>query len=77
MVIARLPRRGRPVKRRMQELLSFDEHTVNHPLWALLNGGWKFNTSYRHASSEKGAEARLRRNYRAKHGGELPPLMRR
>ena len=68
--------RTKNLQTRMRQLLLL-EHTVNHPFWALLNGGWKFSLSYRLVHDEKAAEARLKENYRRAHRDMLPPLMDR
>lgn len=68
--------RTNSLQTRMRHLLCL-EHTVNHPFWAVLNAGWKFTLSYRVVDDEKDAEAKLKVNYKRKHGDELPPLMQR
>jgi hypothetical protein len=62
--------------RRMQDLMWL-EHTVNHPLWALLYAEWTLELAFRLAQDHKQEECRLKQDYSETHGGSLPPLMDR
>jgi hypothetical protein len=59
---------------RMGQLLEL-EHTLNHPLWALLLSEWKLELAVRVAENHKEEEAGLKQLYRDAHYGRLPPLM--
>lgn len=59
---------------RMRQLMDL-EHTLNHPLWALLLSGWRVELGVHVADGYKEEESRLKQVYRDAHHGELPPLM--
>ncbi len=59
---------------RMRQLMDL-EHTLNHPLWALLYSGWKLELAVRVVNSYKEAESRPKEDFRSAHQGQLPPLM--
>jgi hypothetical protein len=59
---------------RMRQLMDL-EHTVNHPLWALLFSGWRLELAVRVANGHKEEEARLKQLYCEAHNERLPPLM--
>jgi hypothetical protein len=61
---------------RMLQLMDL-EHTLNHPLWALLLSGWSLELAVRKVDGYKAEETRLKQLYRKAHDGGLPPLMDR
>lgn len=67
---------SKSLHRRMHELM-YLEHTVNHPLWALLFSGWVLDLAFRTAQNHMEAESSLKEAYRAAHGDTLPLLMDR
>jgi hypothetical protein len=58
--------------RRAHEL-TYNEHTVNHALWALLHAGWKIELGFRVCNSQAQEEARLLQLYSDAYG-QKPPL---
>jgi hypothetical protein len=65
---------SKSLQSRMRQLMDL-EHTLNHPLWALLYSEWKLELAVQVADGYKGEEARLKQEYRNAHQGRLPPLM--
>ncbi len=64
------------LRQRMRHLLLI-EHTVNHPLWALLVAGWSLALGTRACPAHRDEETRLKNLYRSTHADALPALMDR
>jgi hypothetical protein len=64
------------LSRRLDELLH-GGHTANHPVWALLLAGWPIDYGWYGVKSFKQTESQVKRDFKDRHEGQLPPLVER
>jgi cell division inhibitor SulA len=66
------------LRQRVEQLLcKEDRHTIEHPVRALLLGGWRIECAWKPTPRYREEEKQLKTAYKSEHSGALPPLVDR